>query len=108
VALAKVNDENGENLYVFCFDVGSGRMTAAYDRTLLGTDIRTQISTVDFNWPRPGSSDPVPKEVTRVPTAERRCHRDITRGACIMDEFVSAEEKRSPVRFRRAPTRREC
>ena len=44
-ALAQFNDPNGSfrdrDLYVFCFDMTSGKMTAAYNPTLLGTDIRT-------------------------------------------------------------------
>src|ERR1022692_4786195 len=43
-ALAKFNDEKGpfrdRDLYVFCFHLPSGKMTAAYDHSLLGTDIR--------------------------------------------------------------------
>jgi indolepyruvate decarboxylase len=91
-ALEQFNDPNGpfrdRDLYVFCFDITSGKMTAAYDSSLLGTDIRAlrdasgvplgcnifyaakegEISTVAFNWPRPGSSKAVPKEayITRV------------------------------------------
>ncbi len=96
-ALSKFNDPNGafrdRDLYVFCFDMSSGKMTAAYDRTLLGVDIRTLqdadgsplgvhifnaategvIATVAFNWPRPGSHEPVPKEAFITCVGDQGC-----------------------------------
>src|SRR5262249_35623737 len=71
---------------VFCFDMAGGKFTA--HPSLMGQDIRTlkdksgaafgeqifnsakegTISTVDYVFPRPGGTDPVPKQsfVTRV------------------------------------------
>ena len=89
-ALAKFNAGSDgfkdRDLYVFCFDAATGMFTA--HPTLMGKDIRTlkdksgtafgeqifnaakegAINTVDYMFPRPGGTDPVPKQsfVTRV------------------------------------------
>jgi len=91
-ALAKFNASDGgfrdRDLYVFCYDMATGNFTAHVNKALLGTDIRalkqkdgsplgekvysaTQagtISTVSYEFPKPGTTDPVPKEsyVTRI------------------------------------------
>ena len=91
-ALAKFNDPKGpfrdRDLYVFCFDMGSGKITTHINPAVIGTDGRTakekdgtpfgqklydaavegKINTVSYNFPKPGSTEPVPKEayVTRV------------------------------------------
>ena len=76
------------DLYVFCFDMTTAKMSAHFNPSLMGQspqDIKEKdgsplgekvfaamkegtVSTVDYNFPRPGSNDPVPKEsyVTRV------------------------------------------
>jgi hypothetical protein len=90
-ALAKFNDPKGafrdRDLYVFCFDMGSGKITTHINPAVIGTDGRTakekhgtpfgqkiydaavegKIITVSYNFPKPGSTEPVPKEayVTR-------------------------------------------
>jgi hypothetical protein len=91
-ALAKFNDPKGlfrdRDLYVFCFDMGTGKITTHINPSVIGTDGRTAkekdgtpfgqklydaavegtINPVSYNFPKPGSTDPVPKEayVTRV------------------------------------------
>ena len=90
-ALAKFNSPTGgfrdRDLYVFCFDMTTGKFTAHVRPDLIGTDARAlkvkdqpvgamvfaaakegTISTVDYDFPKPGSNEPVPKEsyVTRV------------------------------------------
>ncbi len=94
-AIEKFNKPDGEfrqgDLYVFCFNAENGVFTAHPDRALLGTDIRWlwemdgsplgrkifdaasdasdgTIVTVSYNFPKPGTTNPVPKEsyVTRV------------------------------------------
>ncbi len=94
-ALDKFNKRDGEfrqgNLYVFCFNVETGVFTAHPDPGLVGTDIRllwemdgsplgrkifdaangakdSTIVSVSYNFPKPGTTNPVPKElyVTRV------------------------------------------
>ena len=91
-ALAKFNDPNGpfrdRDLYVFCFDMGSGKITTHINPAIIGSDARAakekdgtpfgqklydaavegKVNTVSYNFPKPGSTEPVPKEayVTRV------------------------------------------
>ena len=75
------------DLYVFCFNTSDGIFTAHINPKLMGTDIRKlnvggqslgqqifdgvkegSISTVDYNFPKPGTDTPVPKEsfITKV------------------------------------------
>ena len=98
-ALAKFNKPDGgfrdRDLYVYCFDVKTGIFSAQINPSLIGTDNRQlkekdgtplgqknydaaqklkdgEITTVSYNYPRPGTTDPVPKVsyLTRVgPTA---------------------------------------
>jgi len=92
-ALAKFNKGEGgfkdRDLYVFCYDMTSGKFTAhGANQSLLGTDVKAlkekdgsplgekvfnatkpgTISTVSYNFPKPGTTEPVPKEsyVTQV------------------------------------------
>lgn len=91
-ALTKFNDVKGpfrdRDLYVFCFDMGTGKITSHVNPAVIGTDGRTakekdgtpfgqklydaavegKVNTVSYNFPKPGSTEPVPKEayVTRV------------------------------------------
>ena len=73
------------DLYVFCFNTTTARFTAHINSTLIGTDVRTlykpdgtslgqkvfdaavtaregTVVTVTYDFPRPGSGTPVPKE----------------------------------------------
>jgi hypothetical protein len=91
-ALGKFNQADGgfrdRDLYVFCFEMGSGKFTAHVNPALLGKDARAlkekdgsplgqklydaakegTVTTIDYNFPKPGGTDPLPKEayVTRV------------------------------------------
>ncbi len=91
-ALAKFNDKDNKqfrdrDLYVFCFNTSDGKFMAHPNPALMGTDIRAlkvkddplgqrifdqvkegTVSTVSYSFPKPGTTDPVPKEsyVTRV------------------------------------------
>jgi cytochrome c len=90
-ALAKFNSPTGgfrdRDLYVFCFDMTTGKFNAHVNPALMGTDSRAlkvngqpvgemvfnaakegTVTTVDYNFPKPGTTQPVPKEsyVTRV------------------------------------------
>ena len=91
-ALAKFNDPKGpfrdRDLYVFCFDMLTGKITTHVNPAIIGPDGRAakekdgtpfgqklydaavegKINTVSYNFPKPGSTEPVPKEayVTRV------------------------------------------
>jgi|SRR5580704_5590273 hypothetical protein len=92
-ALAKFPKPDGgfrdRDLYVYCFDAGSGKFTAHINPALMGTDVRAlkdakdgsplgqkifdsvkegSVATVSYNFPKPGTTEPVPKEafVTKV------------------------------------------
>jgi signal transduction histidine kinase len=84
-ALAKFNKGEGgfkdRDLYVFCYDMASAKFTAHVDPSLLGTDVKAlkekdgsplgekvfnatkpgTISTVSYNFPNPGTTEPVAK-----------------------------------------------
>jgi cytochrome c len=92
-ALAKFNKGEGgfkdRDLYVFCYDMNTAKFTAhGANQALLGTDVKAlkekdgtplgekvfnaskegTFTTVSYNFPKPGTTEPVPKEsyVTRV------------------------------------------
>jgi cytochrome c len=91
-ALAKFNKADGgfrdRDLYVFCYEMPGGKFTAHVNPALIGTDVKAlkekdgsplgekvfnatksgTIATVSYNFPKPGTSEPVPKEsyVTQV------------------------------------------
>jgi len=94
-ALTEFNDKSNKqfhdrDLYVFCVDMADGKMTAHPNPALMGTDARAlklkddpfgqrvydaiknsapgSIVTVQYSYPRPGTTEPVPKEsfVTRA------------------------------------------
>jgi hypothetical protein len=87
-AIAKFNRPDGgfrdRDLYVFCFNATTGIFTAQINPALMGTDNRLlkekdgsplgqkvydaaqklkdgQITTVSYNYPRPNTTNPVPK-----------------------------------------------
>src|SRR5580704_18013489 len=85
-ALAKFNDKENKqfrdrDIYVFCFNVSDGKFTVQPNPTIMGTDVRAlkvkddplgqrlfdqvkegTVTTVDYNFPKPGTTEPVPKE----------------------------------------------
>lgn len=91
-ALAKFNSATGgfrdRDLYVYCFDMTTGKFTAHVNSALIGTDVRAlkekdgsplgqkvfdaakegTVTTIDYHFPKPGGTEPVAKEafVTRV------------------------------------------
>ena len=91
-AIAAFNKADGgfrdRDLYVFCFEMSTGKFTAHVNPRNIGTDVRAlkekdgaplgqklydsakegTIATVDYNYPKPGTTAPVPKEayVSRV------------------------------------------
>jgi signal transduction histidine kinase len=69
------------DLYVFCYNTSDGKFTAHPNPALMGTDVRAlkagddvfgvrifeaakpgAIATVNYNFPKPGTTEPVPKE----------------------------------------------
>jgi cytochrome c len=94
-ALAAFNDKNNKDyhdrdLYVFCYNMNDGVFTAHVNPAMMGKDVRTikvgddplgqrifdtitkapegTVSTIDYKFPKPGTTEPVPKEsfVTRI------------------------------------------
>ena len=91
-ALAKFNKGDAgfkdRDLYVFCFDMTNAKFTAHINPALVGTDVKAlkekdgsplgekvfnaakegTVTTVAYNFPKPGTTDPVAKEsfVTRA------------------------------------------
>lgn len=94
-ALAAFNDKNNKDyhdrdLYVFCYKMNDGIFTAHVNQAMMGKDVRTiksgddplgqrifdtiknategTVSTVDYKFPKPGTTEPLPKEsyVTRI------------------------------------------
>jgi hypothetical protein len=91
-AIAKFGDKDNKqfrdrDLYVFCFRMSDGIFTVHPNPQVNGTDVRNlkvkddalgqrlyegakegSVSTVNYNFPKPGTTDPVPKEtfVTRI------------------------------------------
>ena len=94
-ALAEFNDPDNKqfhdhDLYVVCFNISDGKITAYSGPALIGVDIRTlslnddpigqrtydaiheapqgNIATVDYSFPKPGKTERVPKQfiATRI------------------------------------------
>ena len=94
-ALAAFNDKSNKDyhdrdLYVFCYHMSDGIFTAHVNPAMIGKDTRTikigddplgqrifdiiknapegTVSTVDYKFPKPGTTEPAPKEsyVTRI------------------------------------------
>jgi hypothetical protein len=88
-ALSKFNDPSDQqfhdrDLYIFCFDVADGKITADSNNGLRGIDIRTlklkddpmgqraydtiqsapreSVRTMDYSFPKPGTTEPSPKQ----------------------------------------------
>ena len=88
-ALSEFNDKNNKqfhdrDLYVFCYNMSDGKFTAHPNPAMMGTDARTlklkddpfgqrvydaikgssegSVVTVDYSFPKPGTTEPVPKE----------------------------------------------
>jgi cytochrome c len=95
-ALAKFNDKAGgfrdRDLYVFCYNMTDGKFTAHPNPALMGTDVRAlkvkddplgqrifdsikegTVSTVDYNFPKPGTTDPAPKESFVIKVGNQGC-----------------------------------
>ncbi len=94
-ALSQFNDKSNKefhdrDLYVFCYNMSDSKFTAHPNPAMMGTDARTvkvkddplgqrifdtvqglqpgKVATVDYQFPKPGTTDPVPKQsfVTKV------------------------------------------
>jgi hypothetical protein len=100
LALSQFNDPSSKefhdrDLYVVCFNVSDGKITAYSGPALLGVDIRTlnlnadpigqrrydaidnspqeSIATVDYKFPKPGKTEPVPKQFIQTRVGDQAC-----------------------------------
>ena len=94
-ALSEFNNKDNKqfhdrDLYVFCYNMTDGKFTAHPNPALMGTDVRAlkfkddpfgqrgfdmlkasseaSVNTLDYDFPKPGTNEPVPKRsfITRV------------------------------------------
>jgi hypothetical protein len=99
-ALSEFNDPNNKqfherDLYVFCYDMSDGKITAYESPALLNVDIRTlalkddpigkrayeavqdapegSIITIDYKFPKPGTTEPVPKQTVETRIGNQGC-----------------------------------
>ena len=82
------------DLYVYCFDATTGKFNAHINAALVGTDVRAlkdpkdgsplgqkifesvkegSVATVDYNFPKPGGTEAVPKEAYVTKVANEGC-----------------------------------
>ena len=98
--LSQFNDPSDQqfhdrDLYVFCFDVADGKITADSSNGLRGIDIRTlklkddpmgqraydlvqsapqqSIRTMDYSFPKPGTTEPAPKQFLETRVGDQGC-----------------------------------
>ena len=99
-ALAAFNDKGNKDyhdrdLYVFCYNMTDGKFTAHPNAALMGTDVRNlksgddalgqrifdtiksspegTVATVDYKFPKPGTTEPLPKQSFVVRIAGDGC-----------------------------------
>jgi hypothetical protein len=99
-ALSEFNDPNNKDfrdrdLYVFCYNISDGKITAYESPALLNIDIRTlalkddpigksayeavrsspegSVVTIDYKFPKPGTTEPVPKQTVETRVGDQGC-----------------------------------
>jgi len=99
-ALKEFNDPDNKqfhdhDLYVFCYNMSDGKITAYLGPALLNTDVRTlklkddpigqrayqalqnspegDTATIDYSFPKPGTTEPVPKQTLEVRIGGQGC-----------------------------------
>jgi hypothetical protein len=99
-ALSEFNDPNNKqfhdrDLYVFCYNMPDGKITAYESPALLSVDVRTlalkddpigqrayeavqnspegSVVTTDYNLPKPGTTEPVPKQTLETRIGNQGC-----------------------------------
>jgi hypothetical protein len=99
-ALGEFNDPNNKqfherDLYVFCYDMSDGKITAYESPALLNIDVRTlalkddpigqrtyeaaqnapegSIVTIEYKLPKPGTTEPVPKQTVEMRIGHQSC-----------------------------------
>jgi cytochrome c len=99
-ALSEFNDPNNKefrdrDLYVFCYNISDGKITAYESPALLNVDIRTlalkddpigqrayeaiqnspegSVITIDYKFPKPDTTEPVPKQTVETRLGNQGC-----------------------------------
>lgn len=99
-ALSEFNDPKNKqfhdrDLYVFCYNISDGNITAYSSSALLNTDVRTlvlnddpigqrayeaiknspegSLSTMDYNFPKPRATEPVAKQTLQTRIGNQGC-----------------------------------
>ena len=99
-ALSEFNDPNNKqfherDLYVFCYEMSDGKITAYESPALLNIDVRTlalkddpigqrvyeavqsgpeeSIVTIEYKLPKPGTTEPVPKQTVETRIGHQSC-----------------------------------
>jgi hypothetical protein len=99
-ALSDFNDQNNKqfhdrDLYVFCYSLSDGKITAYSSPALIGIDVRTltlkddpigqraydavlnspegSVVAIDYNFPKPGTTEPVPKQYLETRVGNQGC-----------------------------------
>ena len=99
-ALSEFNDPNNKqfherDLYVFCYDISDGKITAYESPALLNIDVRTlalqddpigkrvyealqsapegSLVTIDYKFPKAGTTEPVPKQTLETRIGNQGC-----------------------------------
>jgi hypothetical protein len=99
-ALSEFNDPNNQefhdrDLYVFCYNLSDGKITAYESPALLNIDVRSlalkddligkrayeavqnslegKVTTIDYNFPKPGTTEPVPKQTLETRIGDQGC-----------------------------------
>jgi hypothetical protein len=99
-ALSEFNDPKNKqfrdrDLYVFCYNISDGNITAYSSPALLNTDVRTlafnddpvgqrayeaiknspegSVTTIDYNFSKPGTTDPVVKQILQIQIGDQGC-----------------------------------
>ena len=99
-ALSDFNDPRNKqfhdrDLYVFCYNLSDGNITAYSSPALLNTDVRTlafnddpigkrsyeatkdssegSVTTIDYSFPKPGTTEPATKQIVQTRIGNQGC-----------------------------------
>ena len=99
-ALSEFNDPKNKqfhdrDLYVFCYNISDGNITAYSSSALLNTDVRTlafnddpigqrayetiknspegSVTTINYKFPKPGTTEPVSKQILQTRIGNQGC-----------------------------------
>ena len=94
-AISALKSNDDRDLYVFCYNMSDGKITAYESPALLNVDIRTlalkddligqrayqavqnlpegSVTTIDYNFPKPGTTEPVAKQTLETRIGNQAC-----------------------------------